>query len=103
MIRGAGNVSVFGSNESITYDVRGSFLSHGEYQTAPWLSELPSLSMIIDYYNDEFRLSGGYTINGKTVYFDLSLGECSTRNGSILVRDPSGGWWTWARLRRLRP
>ena len=96
MIRGAGNISVLNSDEGTLYDIRGSFLSHDEYSPAPWLSELPSLNLLIGVHNQETVLLGGYTINGMSIYFDhLRLRDCEERNGSLLIRDPSGGWWTW--------
>lgn len=96
MIRGAGNIVISNTNDETFLDVQGSFLRISE-DSHSWLNQLPStnFSMIIE--EDMVQLSGGYTINGQAIYFDgFQVTSCQERSGTIFIRDPSGGWWSWS-------
>ena len=96
MIRGAGNVGVFNDDGFLMLDIRGSFLEIKSEYEGTWLEELPSTSLTLSKHRGETFISGGYTINGISIYMEnYMLGDCSQRDGSIFIRDPSGGWWTW--------
>lgn len=96
MIRGAGNISVFNDDGFLMLDIRGSFLEVKNEYEGTWLEELPSISLSVMENNGDLFISGGYTINGISIYMEnYMLEECSRRDGSIFIRDPSGGWWTW--------
>ena len=96
MIRGAGNISVFNDDGLTILDIRGSFLEVKSEYEGTWLEELPSTSLSVMENNGELFISGGYTINGLSIYVDnYMLENCAQRHGSIFIRDPSGGWWTW--------
>ena len=95
MIRGAGNLVIDSRQGEVFLDIQGSFLRISQ-DTNSWLNQLPSTNLTILIDNNEVRLEGGYTINGQAVFFDdLVLGGCEIQRGSIMVRDPSGGWWSW--------
>lgn len=95
MIRGAGNI-VISTREGETFlDVQGSFLRISE-ESDTWLNQLPSTNFSIIIDEDSTQISGGYTLNGQAIYFDgFQLTSCTERSGTIFIRDPSGGWWSW--------
>ena len=96
MIRGAGNISIFGENDHTTLDVRGSFLIKHLERQGYWLEELPSVNLSIQISNQGTYLEGGYTIQGRSLYTDgFTFSDCSERKDTIHFRDPSGGWWFW--------
>ena len=103
MIRGAGNISVFNDDGFLMLDIRGSFLEVKNEYGSTWLEELPSTSLSVIQNNEDTFISGGYTINGISIYMEnYILGSCSLRDGTIFVRDPSGGWWAWTTKRSCR-
>jgi len=96
MIRGAGNIGLFNDDGFLILDIRGSFLEIKSEYEGTWLEELPSTSLTLSKHSGETFISGGYTINGISIYMeDYMLGACTRRDGTIFMRDPSGGWWTW--------
>ena len=95
MIRGAGNVIISNRSNEIFLDVKGSFLRISE-DVDSWLNQLPSTNLTMRIYGDAVEVSGGYTVNGQAVYFEnFQMTSCPERSGTIFIRDPSGGWWSW--------
>lgn len=96
MIRGAGNIGYREDENGTMLDIRGSFLEIKNEYEGTWLEELPSTNMTMIYSDGETYISGGYTINGISIYMEnYHVGECVLRDGTLYFRDPSGGWWTW--------
>lgn len=96
MIRGAGNISVISDDMFLMLDIRGSFLEIKNDYEGTWLEELPSTSMTIMHGNGETFVTGGYTINGISIYMEnYMIDTCSRRDEILYIRDPSGGWWSW--------
>ena len=97
MIRGAGNISVINEDSFLMLDIRGSFLEIKNDYEGTWLEELPSTSLTMMHGNGETFISGGYTINGISIYMEnYMVDECAGRDDTLYIRDPSGGWWTWS-------
>ena len=92
----AGNISVINEDDFLMLDIRGSFLEIKNDYEGTWLEELPSTSLTMMHGNGETFISGGYTINGISIFMEnYMLDECAGRDDTLYIRDPSGGWWTW--------
>jgi hypothetical protein len=94
-IRGAGNIlNIQENNHFHLQKTEGSFEST---VGNAWLQHQPSaVFSIID--SDNLLLDGGYTVDGISVYYrNFLLDTCEGGQGSIEIRDPSGGWWKWVK------
>ena len=52
-------------------DIRGSVFGDQNDYEGTWLEELPSTSLTLMHGNGETFISGGYTINGISIYMDI--------------------------------
>ena len=90
-VYGAGSISEEISDIGSRRHFEGSFrVSPGE----GWLAATPST--MFDYALEPWvRIDGGYTVQGQSIYFDRYTFElCDQGEGTIRMRDPSGGWWS---------
>lgn len=95
---GAGNILRFNQNtngvDEQYDDIRGTFLTNFGPE---WLQLLPSSVLGINQ-SSGILISGGYTLEGTSVYFNnISFDDCEYGFGRLDVRDPSGGWWYFER------
>jgi len=95
-LSGAGNIGLTNSEESARASIYGSFF---EDPSTDWLSANPSSLLQIEKRNNESGtlLYGGYTIDGRSFYFEnvwLDTTRCDQPIGVVQVRDPNGGWFS---------
>ena len=88
MIRGAGNIGVFNDDGFLMLDIRGSFLEVKSEYEGTWLEELPSTSLTVMENNGETFISGGYTINGISIYMGNYAGRLFSTRWQYLYERP---------------
>ena len=95
MIQGAGTVIFEEAGDAVRNDLRGSFRSVGG---AGWLEA--RASVLIAYVIDDGQgfVDGGFTVEGVSADLGLVFGEgrCDLGEGTVRIRDDSGGWYDLA-------